>query len=114
MMTIARLHELFDADPQRAALGFEGRCHDCGRPVAVAVDLTPEGFAISGGAVYEPEPEKFYNKCEECFRKDPHLSGYRRCEVYSRVVGYLRPVSQWNEGKQAEYGQRKAYRMDGA
>ena len=22
------------------------------------------------------------------------------CEVYSRIVGYLRPVNQWNEGKQ--------------
>ncbi len=31
------------------------------------------------------------------------------CEVYSRVVGYLRPVSQWNAGKQAEYGQREMY-----
>ena len=24
-------------------------------------------------------------------------------EVYSRVVGYLRPVDQWNDGKQAEF-----------
>ena len=31
------------------------------------------------------------------------------CEVYSRVVGYIRPVSQWNEGKQAEYDERSAY-----
>jgi ribonucleoside-triphosphate reductase len=30
------------------------------------------------------------------------------CEVYSRIVGYLRPVSQWNEGKQAEFLQRRA------
>ncbi len=29
------------------------------------------------------------------------------CEVYSRVVGYLRPVSQWNAGKQSEYTQRE-------
>ena len=28
------------------------------------------------------------------------------CEVYSRVVGYLRPVSQWNEGKQEEFEER--------
>jgi len=28
------------------------------------------------------------------------------CEVYSRVVGYLRPVSQWNVGKQAEFVER--------
>ncbi|HXK40100.1 MAG TPA: anaerobic ribonucleoside-triphosphate reductase, partial [Candidatus Paceibacterota bacterium] len=25
------------------------------------------------------------------------------CEVYSRIVGYLRPVEQWNNGKQEEY-----------
>lgn len=31
------------------------------------------------------------------------------CEVYSRIVGYLRPVSQWNEGKQAEYDIRETY-----
>jgi ribonucleoside-triphosphate reductase len=31
------------------------------------------------------------------------------CEVYSRIVGYLRPVSQWNEGKQAEFDIRKTY-----
>lgn len=30
-------------------------------------------------------------------------------EVYSRVVGYLRPVKQWNNGKQAEYTMRKIY-----
>jgi ribonucleoside-triphosphate reductase len=33
----------------------------------------------------------------------------QKCEVYSRVVGYLRPVSQWNEGKQAEYENRQEY-----
>ncbi|MFW5883153.1 MAG: ribonucleoside triphosphate reductase [Verrucomicrobiota bacterium] len=34
------------------------------------------------------------------------------CEVYSRVVGYLRPVQQWNDGKQAEYKNRKVYRVE--
>jgi ribonucleoside-triphosphate reductase len=32
-----------------------------------------------------------------------------RCEVFSRIVGYLRPVSQWNEGKAAEYKMRTEY-----
>jgi ribonucleoside-triphosphate reductase len=32
-------------------------------------------------------------------------------EVYSRVVGYLRPVKQWNNGKQAEYGDRKLFKV---
>ncbi|MGE0085477.1 MAG: ribonucleoside triphosphate reductase [Desulfococcaceae bacterium] len=32
-------------------------------------------------------------------------------EVYSRVVGYLRPVKQWNTGKQLEFGRRKSFRV---
>ncbi len=34
------------------------------------------------------------------------------CEVYSRVVGYLRPVDQWNDGKQAEFTLRKTFNPD--
>jgi len=33
-------------------------------------------------------------------------------EIYSRVVGYLRPIKQWNDGKQAEYALRKTYRVN--
>lgn len=32
-----------------------------------------------------------------------------KCEVYSRVVGYIRPVQQWNDGKQSEYADRKEF-----
>jgi ribonucleoside-triphosphate reductase len=32
-----------------------------------------------------------------------------KCEVYSRVVGYLRPVDQWNDGKQAEFALRRTF-----
>lgn len=31
------------------------------------------------------------------------------CEVYSRIVGYLRPVQNWNKGKQQEFAERKPY-----
>ena len=30
-------------------------------------------------------------------------------EVYSLVVGYFRPVNQWNKGKQEEFSERKEY-----
>lgn len=33
------------------------------------------------------------------------------CEVYSRVVGYIRPVKQWNKGKATEYKKRKTYKI---
>ena len=32
-------------------------------------------------------------------------------EIYSRVVGYLRPVKQWNKGKQAEFIKRKNFKV---
>jgi anaerobic ribonucleoside-triphosphate reductase len=32
-----------------------------------------------------------------------------KCEIYSRVVGYLRPVDQWNDGKQAEFKLRRNF-----
>lgn len=41
-------------------------------------------------------------KCPKCNSKT---------EVYSRVVGYLRPVSQWNKGKQAEFKDRKLFHI---
>ena len=34
-----------------------------------------------------------------------------KCEVWSRVVGYLRPVSTWNEGKQAEFKDRLGFKI---
>ena len=34
-----------------------------------------------------------------------------KCEVYSRVVGYLRPVNQWNRGKQQEFSDRKVFKI---
>jgi ribonucleoside-triphosphate reductase len=40
----------------------------------------------------------------------PTCGEEQACEVYSRVVGYIRPVQQWNRGKKAEYDQRVTYR----
>jgi ribonucleoside-triphosphate reductase len=39
-----------------------------------------------------------HHKCPHCGTES---------EVYSRIVGYLRPVQQWNDGKQAEYTMRR-------
>jgi len=33
------------------------------------------------------------------------------CEVFSRVVGYIRPVRQWNEGKKTEFAARKTFQI---
>ena len=31
------------------------------------------------------------------------------CEIWSRVMGYARPVSAWNVGKKAEWNERKFF-----
>lgn len=45
--------------------------------------------------------------CPECTISQP-------CEVYSRIVGYLRPVQQWNKGKEQEFKERKEYKVSKA
>jgi hypothetical protein len=37
-----------------------------------------------------------------------------KTEVYSRIVGYFRPVQQWNIGKKQEYYARKTFNVDAA
>ena len=47
--------------------------------------------------------------------KGEHATGPEcgaECEVYSRIVGYIRPISQWNKGKQAEFRARKTFNLE--
>ncbi len=43
-----------------------------------------------------------HKTCPKCVIK-------QGCEVYSRVVGYIRPTAQWNAGKAEEYADRKEF-----
>ncbi|MEM0492846.1 MAG: ribonucleoside triphosphate reductase [Candidatus Thermoplasmatota archaeon] len=45
--------------------------------------------------------------CPICQRENKNTE----CEVYSRVVGYIRPVKQWNKGKQQEFKDRRTFDM---
>jgi ribonucleoside-triphosphate reductase len=45
-------------------------------------------------------------------RQDLCPQCHRETEVYSRIVGYLRPIKQWNDGKQAEFDRRKTYKVE--
>jgi len=48
-----------------------------------------------------------HKSCPKCIKNNKTTD----CEVYSRVVGYLRPVNQWNRGKQQEFSDRKTFDM---
>jgi len=74
-------------------------CHDCKKELNEGVTL-----------VYDDNGDKItIYKCRQCFKKNPALTDFRKCEVYSRIVGYLRPISQWNVGKKQEYFDRNEY-----
>ncbi len=49
--------------------------------------------------------------CPKCHKEMPAVCPIcnKPVEVYSRVVGYLRPVSTWNDGKQEEFRERTEY-----
>ncbi len=55
-----------------------------------------------------PEHGYLYGEFKECpkCKQDGRLTD---CEVYSRIVGYLRPVDQWNDGKQEEFKERRLF-----
>ena len=42
-----------------------------------------------------------------------NIQGIKRtvCEIWSRVVGYYRPVQSWNKGKKAEFKDRKTFKI---
>ncbi len=85
-------------------------CHDCGKDIVIN-----ENQEIQHGQLLKytlPDgKEKLVFKCDDCFSKDKSLKNYQETEVYSRVVGYLRPVTQWNEGKQQEFKERKEFKI---
>lgn len=74
-------------------------CHDCGRTMRNKEEVM--GYEFNG---------EDYFKCKKCHKSEPLLKP-QECEVYSRVVGYIRPVKQFNPGKQEEYKDRKEFKV---
>ena len=91
---------------------LEGKCHDCEENVSLLVDKKDKDYEITGGCVWKfDEVEKPFFKCMKCLEINPKLTNFQPTEVYSRVVGYLRPVKQWNKGKQEEFKDRKVFKV---
>ncbi len=69
-----------------------------------------------GNLIARREPEcalgrKFPEDCcDACYEPGVHAEERTRCEVWTRVMGYHRPVHAFNPGKQQEHRDRKAFR----
>ncbi len=83
-----------------------GTCYDCGSELEVKEGKIKDGALL----IYEDGADKAaILKCDSCYEKNPSLENYKKCEVYSRIVGYLRPVQNWNDGKKQEFSERATF-----
>lgn len=83
-------------------------CHDCKKEIAIENENIKNGVLLQYDNL--GEMIKVF-KCNNCYAQNKALTNFQKCEVYSRVVGYIRPVGQWNNGKKQEYGERQEYVM---
>ncbi|MDP2910442.1 MAG: anaerobic ribonucleoside-triphosphate reductase [bacterium] len=89
------------------ATNVKNNCHDCGEKIEIKGKEIKNGLML----VYDNLGEKInIYKCNQCFKNNPSLANFRKCEVYSRIVGYLRPVRQWHVGKKQEFKERKEFK----
>jgi len=109
---IKELEKLFEMDCTNE-IEWHRLCHDCREEINVVAIRRANDITLIGGAVYNPEidgQKEFFLKCDACFKKDSTLRSFFPVETYSRVVGYLRPVGQWNGAKAQEFEMRQEYK----
>lgn len=92
---------------------FKGNCDICNCDINLSISIKEFkngriNAEISGGAGigFDIEKENHFERlmCDKCFENT-------KPEIYSRVVGYLRPIKQWNTGKMAEFKARKNFKL---
>lgn len=103
-------------DQHADTLDLEFTCHDCGAPVRVTAGKDDQGATLTpqdGAAGYHPRlnsgEREYFVKCAACYEQHPKLTHFNPTEVYTRIVGYYRPISAWNRGKREEYKDRRLY-----
>jgi anaerobic ribonucleoside-triphosphate reductase len=85
-------------------------CSDCGEEFVMHFERVAEDrIEIKNGAIGKRYGNYIF-KCQGCFDKNDFFD--TNTEVYSRVVGYLRPVNSWNDAKKNEFNQRKTYKVE--
>ncbi len=88
-------------------------CWDCKKKICKGKDFVPY-YHQDGNCtieVKEGKKEKAFVKCRACYTKNSVLEKFQPCEVFSRIVGYIRPVQQWNPGKVQEWRDRVNFKV---
>jgi len=107
-ISLGFIHDIFDKlDAEGSNCGavrFDGTCSKCSTETSLDVELVPGedgqgAFGISGAWLLVDGGML----CDEC------NATIGQTEVYTRVVGYLRPKSQMNIGKSLEVNDRKMF-----
>jgi ribonucleoside-triphosphate reductase (formate) len=84
-------------------------CHNYTLPyfsITPTFSISPKHGYISGEHEFCPKHDA------ELLQKGEELTEENRirCEIYSRVVGYIRPITNWNKSKRQEFKDRKVFR----
>lgn len=72
---------------------------------------TEQRIAMFKAKIKGMNPEQL-QQCLKEVKADPCKG--TPCEVFSRVVGYMRPVQNWNKGKKEEFAMRKMMKIENA
>jgi len=115
-MTNEQINKMLADHPDVHVFEWDGQCHDCGDDVKIIYCFDDERKKVTdmfGGVVYLPEQmNEYFYKCIGCYEADPVLKDYQKCEVYTRIVGYMRPMDSWNNSKINEYKMRKKFDLN--
>ncbi len=90
------------------SISKELKCYNCNKKITVKNNKLVNAV----GLLYKDDGKEIkILKCKSCYKKDPSLTNFQECEVYSRIIGYLRPIKQWNPGKEQEFKERKIFKI---
>lgn len=85
-------------------------CWDCKKKIK-GIKIDEKNKKVTGAKFYDAGKSGMFVKCLSCYKKDPVLRNFQDSECFTRVVGFLRPVQQFNVGKRAEYSHRKNFKQ---
>lgn len=105
------MQEISDKMGENQFAKITAECIDCGEEFKIYLErISEKDIEIKNGVIGKRQGE-FMCKCSSCFEKNDNFGS--KTEVYSRVVGYLRPISNWNKAKRDEFEMRKPFTIEG-